>query len=476
MRASAVLKNPVALSFFLCFAYWAYLLFASTPYIKYDAETFVALGISIYQNGFTEFFKAEPNYVPLYPLLIATSLRIAEAFSLSYQCVQIAIQIAILLTTQFLMLRILQALNVRRSLIAVVVLYFGISPAMINSTFSLYSEIVTYPFVLWSVMAAVNSWQIAKEGSWPKMILSGLGLILPFFLATMANAVFEYIFTFLLFSYFVLACGYFLKNKLSSFVRIVGWVAVVFFLFQAALLPYRSMNLKYNGHKSLVIKGAWSLYANTQRRTENLTPRQFLVALAHVPGEGVCSKFFTDQECFFWSIEAQHGKGVRKLEELRAQGVPNDRMDSLLISLSQKMAFQKPLQYALLTLMEGAKMFFWESTRIGYVFYPAWLTEIYNVIILKNGLRLLLFLLTLSAFIFLLCSVWQNKKDLYEANDLAKQCAYLFFLSIIMAVFISLHAFFCIATRYTFPIVSLYLISIAYTYDKILFKKSKNLL
>jgi len=471
LRAPAFFKNPLALAFSLCFLYWATLFFASRPYIKFDAEVFEMLGQAINQNGLAEFFKAEPNYVPLYPLLIAVSMRLGNVLGVPYLSIQVVLQIGFLLAAQILILKILRKLNVHRLLAAAVVLYFGISPAMVNAAFSLYSEIATFPFVLWAVLAAAGGWRAIQEGSLKRIFIASLGLVLPFLFVTMANAVFEYIFNFFLLAYFLFSLVFLARKEKTLFLRGIFFIAVTFVFFQSALLPYRAMNLKYNGHKSLVIKGAWSLYANTERRTGELTPRQFLVAAAFIPGEGVCREIFGEKECSFWSIGAQHGVGMRKLNELRAQGIPNSKIDSVLIGLSKEMALQKPLSYVLLTFMEALKMFFWESTKVGFVFYPAWLEKLYDITVFKNGLRFLFFILSFVAFICLKISLWKNKKRLAVREDDGLQNSLLFFIFVMLTAFILMHSFFCIATRYTFPIVSLYLVTIGWALDKMIFKK-----
>jgi len=275
-----------------------------------------------------------------------------------------------------------------------------------------------------------------------------------------------------MFSFLCLSVRFLIRNQRKYFAHALVFILASLFIFHLALTPYKLMNLKYNGYKSLVIKGAWSFYANTTRRTEQLTSKQFLVALAYVPGEGVCREIFGEEDCSFWSIGAQHGIGISKLKELQAQGVSNKDIDSILMGLSKEKILQKPLQYTFLATLESLKMFFWESTKVGYVFYPAWLEKIYDITLFKNGLRLAVALLTFFSFLYLIRQIWRHRIQMYQTSKNEINTPILFFAFVMLVSYIGLHAFFCIATRYTFPIISLYLICIANFFHKIISRQS----
>ncbi len=475
VKTFPILENPILYAFLFCFLYWLYLFLTTTPYIKYDAETFVQLGKTIYEGGWAGFFKNEPNYVPLYPYLISVAIQLGNHFEVSFEKFQVFFQIIILLATQALIFLTCRKLKMSKIVTALVILYFGISPAIVNSTFSLYSEIATYPCVILAVFVAGLGWQALTEGDFLKIFVSSILLSFIFVILTMTNAIFEYITMIFLGAYLLSGIVFLFRRQTKLFAGVLFFVFLIFIVFTLAVTPYRMMNLQYNGHKALVIKGAWSLYGNTFRRTQDLSKEQIRAAIAYIPGEGVCRKKFSKDACDFWSVGTQHGIGMRKLKMLRAEGVPNKEIDSKLIELSKQMAFKKPGQYVLLTFFESLKMFFWESTQVGYVFYPKGLENLYHREGFKNGLRLLVSVITVISFLFFLGYLFKNFRKLYDP-DFKNRAAlsFLFACAIMLFGYIGMHSFFCIATRYAFPIVSLYMILIGLFLQKTFFCKIRD--
>jgi len=142
--------NSIALpgALALCWLYWLYLFLASQMEIAMDASGYEILGSRIYQQGWDEYFRTGPNREPLYPFVISLAMRIGDFFSWPYPAVQKTFQILMLGFSQLLALRILRTLKVNQIVRAFVILYLGFSPALVNSAFSLFSEILTYPLML----------------------------------------------------------------------------------------------------------------------------------------------------------------------------------------------------------------------------------------------------------------------------------------------------------------------------------------
>ncbi len=185
-----------------------------------------------------------------------------------------------------------------------------------------------------------------------------------------------------------------------------------------------------------------------------------------MPGQGVCTKIFSEKECDFWSFKYSDELGYGKLSELNAQNLSHTQLDKTLLNLSKKEIFKNPPLYVLYMGIESLKMFFWESTQIGFVTYPHWLTKLFIFTPFKNGLRLLIFFLTLFGFIFTGNDIWKNRKNLWQKNNPS-----IVFTFLLIVLFISIHSFFFTLTRYSLPIAPLFLILIAYTTQNI-FKKS----
>ena len=68
------------LIFLVCFIYWGYLIFASSMVVQFDAISYEELGRMIYKEGWKAFFATGPHREPLYPLLVAFSMKIGDLF------------------------------------------------------------------------------------------------------------------------------------------------------------------------------------------------------------------------------------------------------------------------------------------------------------------------------------------------------------------------------------------------------------
>ncbi len=455
------LQEPViALAFLLPLIYWIYLAFTTQMNIRFDAQGFEKLAGYIYHQGWPAFFEQNPDQSPLYPFLISISMRIADFFALPYQRIQTIFQIFLLLLSQFLLLKILTRINIKKSLIAFVLLYFGFSPAIVNSAFSLFCEILTYPFVLGIILCSVEIWNlILSKERFGRIVSYSILLAAIFFLITCTRAIYEYILVVYIF-FFALISIKFIRET-ERFLRAIAFLSIVFICFQTLLTPYKLMNLKYNGHKVTIIVGASSVYADAVGRTRPITGQQLLIALSFIPGDGVCWKFFGKEKCDFWYND-MYQIGLKKVEALRKAGIPNEQHDKILYREAKEHIFQKPFQYALLNAIEGFKMFFWESTRIGFVAYPVWLEKIFRNVLFKDVLRLAVAIVTIFCFLDNLIYVFR-RRDFYEVRS---NTIYLFTILVVVTANIVLHSFFITVTRYALPFAPLYLILIACTLQR----------
>ena len=159
--SDVVLWRRRAVIFGLCFCYWIYLFFSSRMVIAMDAISYEKLGELIYRDGWLAYFRTGPNREPLYPFLISISMRIAGEH---YPVIQKIMQIFLLFFTQLLAFSILGKLKVREFFQFLVILYIGFSPAIVNSVFSLYYEILALPFVVAMILISTISWQAIRTG------------------------------------------------------------------------------------------------------------------------------------------------------------------------------------------------------------------------------------------------------------------------------------------------------------------------
>jgi len=470
-QASGV-KIPMGFVFIFCFIYWTYLLFTSKMVIVHDATTFENLGKLLYGQGWIEFFKTGPHNEPVFPLLIAFSMRVADFFSISYQTVQTCLHIFILFSAQLLTLFILRQIRISQGIQALVILYIGISPALVNATFSLWSEVVTYPLILGIILISVKSWQLILSNKYKKVILWGAYLAFIFIIVTSIKALFEYIFIFFMAPFLLLMIKSIIKKERRIFIGTLLFFVITVFLFNAYLFFYKSLNQKHNGHFMLTDRGPYILYGNIAKRSEQLTLKRFLSCLAFVPGDRVCYKLFDKNDCDFWHTFTVEEYGQSKLKELKGRGVPHSEIDSMMVTLTKKKILERPFQQALLLFIESFKMLFWESTQVGFVSYSPWLQKIFLFTPFKNGLRLLLFLITFISIAVTLRYTLRSKDQLFRYQSPENIEAHIFFFILIFIMsYTGLYSLFIINTRYASPIASLYLIMIASTIQKTMFKQ-----
>jgi hypothetical protein len=184
--------------------------------------------------------------------------------------------------------------------------------------------------------------------------------------------------------------------------------------------------------------------------------------------------FFGQDDLEYWYF-TQHSFGPNLYRELKRQGVPSDQLDAVLYQRSIRNILSNPLQYAFLTSAEGCKLFFWESTKVGFVDYPPWMDRIYDFAPFKSGLRLLMFLLTMASLLTCIKYVWNQRMKIYDPQQNANPglINILFIFIIIFANYI-LYAPFIVETRYGLPLASLYLVLSAHFLNLVLPKRGKN--
>jgi hypothetical protein len=447
------LSLPFSIAGVFCFSlvYWLYLSLTTRMDIVFDSIGYRALGQRIYDHGWVDYFKTGPNREPLYPSLIAISMALEHITNISYARIMAIFGVMIMFLTQVLTYKILRLLNIRNSVCVLVLGYLALSPALNNAAFSLYSEIAAFPIILGMILAGAKAWEaIIKKNQQGAFVYGALlGLLLT--AATFVKAVFECIAPVYLIVFFITV----LLNRKKDILGLMLCMACAVSFYYIPVTGYKWLNLHYNVNFAITNRGSWALYGNTARRMEPLTLKRFAEALAFAPGEGVCNSLFGPAECDFWSYKKSDEFGYGKLHELNNEGLPASKINSTLLRLSAHAALQNPLQYALLTVIEGSKMFFWESTKIGFVEYPHWLQKIYDIKIFDNAIRFLLFLAALIGVVSLWTGISKPQKSSIG-----------FLMGTLVFLYILFFSFFFILTRYSLPIAPLYLISIGIWINK----------
>ncbi len=465
-----LLRKPLFWSFAICLAYWAYLVSSSHIVISCDAAGYEKLGRLLQEKGWVEYFKTGPQREPLYPLLISLAMRLGKYLSVSYQPIIVIFQFLFIFFTQLLALRILRILKVRDIITALTILYLGISPAIVNSAVSLFSEIVTYPIILAILITNYYAWRAFNGPEKKTVMLSVISGIL-FCLITLTKAIFEVITPAFLITAFLFSLA---SRKKRFVLGALTHTVITLAVFYAGISAYKIPNKVFNHNFVITDRGDLKLYGTAIRRTEPLKAEQFYIALANIPGENFCQNIFGREKCAPWGFEEIDGIGYKKLAELGAEGFNLGQTSQMTVQLAIKKILKNPAQYTLFWAIEGVKLFCWESTRIGFVEYPPLLTKIFNLKIFKNGLRLILSLLTVIAVAYLAGFLWRERKVMFKTEKSSGENSAVFLLLglLFIIIFIGVHSLVNTVPRYALPLAPLYLIVIALALQKVIFKSS----
>jgi len=469
-----IFKNAVLVVFLICLAYWGYLVFFSSMQISQDAIGYKNLGSLIYHEGWQEFYRTGPHYEPLYPFTISLSMGLADKLSVSYQLVQKLFQVGILFLTQFLILLVLNKLRIDNWIKLAALLYFGFSPAVVNVTFSLFTEIISYPFIVGALLCGLFSWRAIKLNFFGRSIILAVTTGLVFSFLIFGRALFEYVFYFFLLPYLFIAIASWRKKDRKILLNSFSFLIVAILTLNCLIVPYKLINKKLNGFFGMASEQyLYNLFGSVARRADELSPRSFLANLASIPGEGVCRRFFSEKECRACGYQRVDYHSRETLPKL-LENTPSKEYKPKILSLIFEKAREKPLQQFMLMSFEVLKLPFWETTQLGFVTYPPWLQKLFDLHFLNNAIRFVVALLTYWAIIVSSLTVFKKRK-LLLTRDLNRDenlviCLFLF---LIIVSYAALHSIFLVITRYSLRIAPLYIICIAYLFNSKLVRPEK---
>ncbi len=451
-------KKSWLLIFAFFFIYWAYLIFHTKMVIVFDSIDYENIGRLIYEKGWLEYFRTGPQREPLYPALIALSMTWANILSVDYHLILKIFQVVLLFSTQILMIILLRKLNIRDWIIKTAIFYFGISPAMINAAFSVYYEIMVFPFVAAAVLLASSLWRDIHQIKKYRVILCKTVLFgICFSLLALGRGVFQIVFYFFIIPFCVSTFLFLFKYKVRALWRAVIFIFGAFLIFYSAVSYMKTMNLRYNGERVLCNRHLGIFVASAYKRSQPVTPRIIASNIALIPGFGVCRLFFSQQECEYadwYGMQQFNGEVSQKLAM-----IPKDRQEPEAVRLVLEKVINHPFQYLFFSIVEALKMPFWESTQIGFVKYPEFLTKIYDNPIMRFGLRLSMGLMTIAAFMFVTFYLWRGNKQ----NTII-----LFFVWLMITAYTFCYSLCCVVTRYALPIASMYIVCILFMIDAII--------
>lgn len=428
--------------------------------VVFDAVGYEYLGRMVYEKGWSEFFRTGPHREPLYAWLISVAMHLAEVFSWPYQQVLKFLQVGLLLGTQSLLLIVLRQLKIHHRIILAILLYGGFSPALVGATFSLFSEIVTMPFVLLSLICMIESWPVVWRRSARWVAMMAVLTTLAICLVALSKAIFIGVFLLYLALVFIAALIISLKEKENYWAHAVGYVGVSLVCLFGLIFMYGSLYKKYTGSFQYTDRYNYAILGSAYKRAQKVTPEIFWAHVASIPGKGVCRRFFSEEECVYCeAYSADHLGGVF-LSQATA-GVPMEQQDAKILEVAKGLIKANPGQYLMYMLYEAARMPFWESTQAGFVVYPPWLETLFAQGIVKDGIRLFISLLTIGALIFMLFHLAGHCLSLFHITEKPSPSQVSFFIIFVVLTYTSFFTFTFVLTRYAFPIAPLYLAMIA---------------
>ena len=424
------MKRLIILTFILCFTYWTYLFINTQPSIVFDAEGYSTEGHYIAEHGFRSYLSQSLQREPLYPLTIAASVKIGSLLNTNYINVLKVIQILCLFITILVIYYLMVVCGVNDSVKALAVFYLGFSPSLVNATFSMYSEIIAFPFVPLIILVAERSLYAIYDEYGRKVTQNALLIAFVFLLASFSKSVFIVMFPLFLLSFLFVG-----RDKLRKSVK---FIIIAFLTFSVVIVGYMSLNKSLNGNFKFTTRFDDALFGVTYKRSEKINSRIFLAHVATIPGTGICRRYFTKEECDYCQHYSTTYHSSITLPKLR------EKTGDSILMLTVKTWLSNPKQQTMYYLMETPKLFFWESTRIGYVQYPKWLASLYEWTPFRMGIRLFLSILTIWAFF-----------TIRTHNPVG------FYTFILICTSLFAYSFYYILTRYALPMASLYVFLIA---------------
>ncbi len=461
----------IKIAFVVGFLWWVYLFFTTQIVVVFDSEGYEQLGRMIYTQGWSEYFRTGPNREPFFPALIALSMYLGDIAKVSYFYPLKIIGILFLFLTLIFSYRLMRMLSIRTSIIVLTILYLAFSPVMTNSSMRLWSEFAAYPWVVLTVLLTIKAWGAVKDPSTKNSQMAGYGLAVGgmFLLVMSVKAVAEPMIICYLWPFYWQIIAAWRGRNFHQAKRIFVFCVVALGLFEGAVIGYKWLNYQGNGLYSFTNRADYALYGYTARRTEPLTLNRLGAAIVQTPGMGGCAEVFKEDDCMFWT--ARHSDDIleAKKVELHDKGITGQQASNYYMATSLKLFLSNPLQVIGLMLIEAQKAVFWESS-IGFVAYPDWLERIFYDPKFSGALRIILAVLSWLACLVALLHLMLCKKSL-KAKEAERPT--LFWIANFVFWFTAMYALYFVEYRYIFPIVALFMVLIAFMFNKFLNKVGK---
>lgn len=459
--------------------YWIYLFLITEMIVVQDAHGYEQTGHHLMTYGWQGLFGESVSREPLYSWFISLSMRLATILNQPYQPIQKTLQLTFLFITQVCSIKLLRQLKVNSFLIGLTTLYIGLSPAFLNAALCLFSEIITLPFILLSILFSnrIVETILSKEPinryhlSTRSLLLAGCFLCLTF-----TKGAFELITPLFLLPLSLIIIKTFGRPPSKALHRSLIFISIFLTTYYTPILIYKTINYQNTGNFTFTSRGPTALYGNIARRHAPLSRQRLIEALAFIPGHSFCQRLLPEESCIYWSYIESDRLRAEKDASLNAQGFTDaTQHDKELYKDTFTMLRTKPFQHGFLMLLEAFKSFYWETrNNIGFVVYPSWVETLYYETIFLESLNQIMAFIAIVAMFWGLQRIWKDRGlMMIEEEDSSRRVRLLTIILWFIILFAGLHSPFYVLPRYILLTVPLLLALIATLSDHLWRKCSK---
>ncbi|MBF0386241.1 MAG: hypothetical protein HQL20_00130 [Candidatus Omnitrophica bacterium] len=453
--------SPVWAAILLSALYWLYLMPITFPLMVNDSLGYRDLGQRIMSHGVFSYLNGGVNREPLYPCFLALAMWLGKLVRMDYQLVQYVMQFTLLLATQFIMVEVLRWLKINKWIIAGTVLYFGFSPAVIGAAASGWSEVLTFPLGIGVIFILCQFWEaLAPDGKHRfKLAVTAAALC---FIMCLVKSVFEYVAILLVVLLFVLA--FLALDRKRYLAPLIVFTLVLF----GGILSYKTASYFANGEFTLSQQsafGKYAFYASTVSKTRPFTMKDVKSGLLNATGGSLCDRW-DPEGCARWKLTVVDGIALEKQKELAGR---KDK-ESVLGGLIVQNLTAHPFRFAALYGTELIGMFFWESSREGFVVFPALVVRILKNPFWEVWIIYIVGILTLSAVALGAGYCWRRFSKVSLLQDRA--FIFLVFSGLVVFSFLGGTALIFLLKRYVYPFVPVYLVIIGWAIQQVFLQKA----
>lgn len=426
--------------------YWLNLT-GTTPHLVHDSVSYIERAAVIRDSGFQKAIAADfPAFEPGYPFfLYLISLCTSQT---DWVKTVPWVQALLLAMSAFMVFDFSRVLVLSRTVRKVIFVCVAVSPALLLSALSVYSEVLSV-FCLTGGLYCI--WRLGSETN-------------PFF------RFFYFLFSSLLIGFLILTKAAFFYIAAAVFLSLLIYLIwkrqntqakyLVVYIALVATLPFAWMyrNQQVFGTAALAGRASVNLAAHYLQSQENYSLKDWGVATVAAISETGAEKIFGDVDRFSWSYKARNAhEYVKGLAQAAAVSPADIRFDRLLFGQLWSEIWQKGMiRFLMFSWFEVLGLLFFEGCVVDAIsFHASWLQTVYSSEILRALIHVGLSLFYLAGVVLFINRSVFKQACVGWSESQKKWCVIL--LSII---FWSIAVYSCAIAhvRYLFPVAPMYIL------------------